>query len=331
MIIESRAYARAGLLGNPSDGYHGKTISIIVRNFGAIVSLYESPELMIEPQAADSHRFRNIYHLIESINLSGYYGGDRLIKAAIKKFYEYCDKNNIRFVNKNFTIRYQSSIPRQVGLAGSSAIVTATIKALMKFYGIDIPVQILPSLILAAETEELGINAGLQDRVIQVYEGCVYMDFDKAYMAKHQHGKYESINPEHLPKLYLAYKVQLGKVSGKVLNTIRQRYDAGDKQVIATLDEIAGLAQQGKGAIINHEYDLLNEIINKNFDLRCKIMQISESNLEMVKTARSCGASAKFSGSGGAIIGMYKDDEMLRKLILALNKINARVIKPYIL
>jgi glucuronokinase len=72
MIIESRAYARAGLLGNPSDGYHGKTISIIVRNFGAIVSLYESPELMIEPQAADSHRFRNIYHLIESINLSGY-------------------------------------------------------------------------------------------------------------------------------------------------------------------------------------------------------------------------------------------------------------------
>jgi hypothetical protein len=28
---------------------------------------------------------------------------------------------------------------------------------------------------------------------------------------------------------------------------------------------------------------------------------------------------------------MYKDDEMLRKLILALNKINARVIKPYIL
>jgi glucuronokinase len=51
----------------------------------------------------------------------------------------------------------------------------------------------------------------------------------------------------------------------------------------------------------------------------------------MVKTARSCGASAKFSGSGGAIIGMYKDDEMLRKLILALNKINARVIKPYIL
>jgi len=33
LIIRKRAYARAGLIGNPSDGYHGKTISIIVRNF----------------------------------------------------------------------------------------------------------------------------------------------------------------------------------------------------------------------------------------------------------------------------------------------------------
>jgi glucuronokinase len=53
--------------------------------------------------------------------------------------------------------------------------------------------------------------------------------------------------------------------------------------------------------------------------------------MELVNTARECGASAKFSGSGGAIIGMYQDDEMLRKLIINLRKINARVIKPIIL
>jgi len=43
MIIETRAYARAGLLGNPSDGYFGKTISVIVRNFGASITLWPSP------------------------------------------------------------------------------------------------------------------------------------------------------------------------------------------------------------------------------------------------------------------------------------------------
>ena len=89
MIIEERAYARAGLLGNPSDGYFGKTISISVKNFGAHITLYESPELCIEPEEHDLNLFPNVYTLIERINQHGYYGGERLIKAAIKKFVEY--------------------------------------------------------------------------------------------------------------------------------------------------------------------------------------------------------------------------------------------------
>ena len=331
MIIESRAFARAGLLGNPSDGFFGKTISIIIRNFGATVSIYESPDLVIEEQTIDTNRFRNIYHLTDSVNLTGYYGGTRLIKAAMKKFCEYCEDNRIKLSNKNFTIRYQSSIPRQVGLAGSSAIITATIKGLMRFYNVKIPLPYLPSLILSAEIDELGINAGLQDRVIQVYEGCVYMDFEKAYLEEHKHGKYERLNPDNLPRLYLAYKIQLGKESGKVFNTVKQRYENGDVVVHKTLSQIAALAERGKDAINNRNCDELNELMNTNFDLRCKIMNISASNLEMVKTARDCGASAKFSGSGGAIIGSYKDDEMLRKLIISLKRINVRVIKPYIL
>lgn len=36
----------------------------------------------------------------------------------------------------------------------------------------------LPSFVLAVENEELGITAGLQDRVVQAYEGLVHMDFD---------------------------------------------------------------------------------------------------------------------------------------------------------
>jgi glucuronokinase len=269
--------------------------------------------------------------MVESVKLTGYYGGTRLIKATIKKFLEYCESNQIRLENKNFTIRYRSSIPRQVGLAGSSAIVTATMKALMRFYEVDIPKPLLPSIILKAETEELGINAGLQDRVIQVYEGCVFMDFNKDHLRKNGFGKYEVIDPTLLPRLYLAYKVELGKVSGVALSTIRESYEKGDPLVVETLAELAELAEQGRKAILARDYGSLHEFMNRNFDLRCKIMKISDSNMELVRIARNCGASAKFSGSGGAIIGMYEDDDMLRRLIVNLRKINARVIKPIIM
>jgi glucuronokinase len=331
MIFESRAYARAGLLGNPSDGYFGKTISIVVRNFGAHISLYESPELQIEQQEEDRNIFRNVYQLVETVDLTGYYGGDRLVKATIKKFCEYCDKKSIRLHSKNFTIRYRSSIPRQVGLAGSSAIITGTIKALMAFYDVEIKKAELPGLILSVETDELGINAGLQDRVIQVYEGCVFMDFDRQLMEKQGHGNYEQMDAELLPNLYIAYKVNLGKVSGAVFNDVKARFEEGDPLVVDTLAEIAQVAADGRKAILEGDQQLLAELINKNFDLRTKIFNVSDSNLELVNAARKCGASAKFTGSGGSIIGTYKNDETLRCLVINMQKINARVIKPFII
>ncbi|MBC8374626.1 MAG: GHMP kinase [FCB group bacterium] len=328
MLIEERAYARAGLLGNPSDGYFGKTISISIKNFGARVTLYESPELRIEADPEDINEFPNLTSLIERIELHGYYGGERLIKATIKKFNEYCKIHGQVLQNRNFTIRYRSTIPRQVGMAGSSAIITATMSALMRFYEVEIPKQILPTLILSVETEELGINAGLQDRVIQVYGGCVYMDFDEEKFKKVNHGEYESLTPQFEANLFIAYKEELGKVSGAVLNDIFVRYHQGEALVRDTLSEIAELARLGRQCILDNNLPELNKLIDRNFELRRKIMNISKDNLAMIETARACGASAKFAGSGGSIVGLYESEASLIRLISEMKRIKVRVIKP---
>ncbi|MGA0558045.1 mevalonate kinase family protein [Larkinella sp. VNQ87] len=330
MIIETRAYARAGLLGNPSDGFFGKTISISVRNFGSSISLYESPELNIEPQPQDTNTFRSIYHLRDAVASLGYHGGIPLIKAALKRFCEYCDQQGIRLPNRNFTIRYSTSIPRQVGLSGSSAIIVATFRALMKFYQVEVPLPQLPTLVLKTESEELGITAGLQDRVIQCYEGCVYMNFDREQIERCGYGMYEPIDPRLLPKLYIAYKVSLGKQSGRIHNDVRSRWDKGEELVVKTLQEIADVARQGREALLNNDSNQLHALINENFDLRRRIYNISESNLEMIAAARRIGASASFAGSGGAIVGTYKDDDMLNRLFVQMKQLNARVIKPYV-
>jgi glucuronokinase len=80
-------------------------------------------------------------------------------------------------------------------MAGSSAIITACWRALMAFYQVEIPKHLLPSLVLSVENEELGIPAGLQDRVIQSYEGLVFMDFNRASIEKLGHGIYEELDP----------------------------------------------------------------------------------------------------------------------------------------
>ena len=48
-VIETYGFARAGFLGNPSDGYFGKTISFTMSNFRARVLLYPSARLKFVP------------------------------------------------------------------------------------------------------------------------------------------------------------------------------------------------------------------------------------------------------------------------------------------
>ena len=85
-IIRRRAYARAGLIGNPSDGYNGKTIAVLVPNYFAEVVLYEWKELEIVPSQDDQSKFSSIENLATDVQLHGYYGGIRLVKATIKRF-----------------------------------------------------------------------------------------------------------------------------------------------------------------------------------------------------------------------------------------------------
>jgi glucuronokinase len=136
IIIRKRAYARAGLIGNPSDGYHGRTISISVRNFWAEVVLYEWDTVDIVLAEDDRARFSSIADLVRDVKLHGYYGGIRLIKATIKRFVEYCDRQGLVLHERNFSVRYETNIPRQVGLAGSSAL-PSPLRRLMEFYQIN--------------------------------------------------------------------------------------------------------------------------------------------------------------------------------------------------
>lgn len=328
MIIRTHAPARAALIGNPSDGYFGKTISFAFSDFQATVTLWESPKLTILPSARDTETFDSIEHLSQSVRLFGYYGGIRLIKAAIKTFYQYVSTHGIHLDRRNFTIQYESTIPGLVGMAGSSAIVTATYRALQTFYGVSIPKPELANIIRSTEEKELGIAAGLQDRVIQVYGGLVYMDFNRELLEGRGYGDYIRLDPSLLPPVYVAYRTDLSEVSGVYHNNLKARYNAGDPAVVGAMKFWADITEEARGCLERHDYKRLSELMDQNFDKRVEVSQVSPDNLRMVKAARACGASAKFTGSGGAIVGLYDGEEMLRTLEEELAKISVKVLRP---
>jgi glucuronokinase len=330
MLIKTTSYARAGLLGNPSDGYFGKTVSFAFSNFSCTLTMYETPELAFIPADVDDAVFSSPEELLHDIHNFGYYGGIRLLKAVSKLFFLYCRNNSIQLPEKNFTVRYTSNIPRLVGLSGSSAICTAMLKALQKFYEVEIPLEYAPTLCLEAERDELGIQCGLQDRVIQIYGGCVFMDFDKDLIESTGHGRYERIDTNLLPNLYIAYDPKRAEISGIYHKKLKVLFEEKNSGIVNAMSEFADIAERGRAAILAGNTNELHSLINANFDLRDRIFNVSEANRRMVMTARTTGASAKFAGSGGAIVGTYEDEMQFAKLRDALEAIGCQTIKPKI-
>ncbi|CAI2168388.1 9320_t:CDS:2 [Funneliformis geosporum] len=303
--ITTRSYARIGLIGNPSDDCNLS--------------------------------FDSIDHLVEISKNKGYDENYCLLQATCKVFLEYCLKNNIILNQRGFSIHFITNIPRQVGLAGSSAIISAFWKALMFFFNISnkiIPLPIQANLILSVENDELNISAGLQDRVIQVYGGLIYMNFDEDHMIKHGFGIYERLDVSLLPKgLWIAYESNPSD-SGKIHNDVRKRYEAGDRKTIDSMKRFASFAEQARQILINNNRSKRKELaklMNKNFDLRREIFGdqfLGQMNLRMIELARECNFAAKFTGSGGAILGLWNgDDDDDSKMLVNAEKLKSALEK----
>merc|ERR1719454_2674406 len=70
----TKTYARVGLMGNPSDGFNGKTLSVTIRNFWASVEMWESDQLRLLPHPLfDPSSFSGLSDLHFIGRREGYY------------------------------------------------------------------------------------------------------------------------------------------------------------------------------------------------------------------------------------------------------------------
>jgi glucuronokinase len=326
---EGIAYARAGLLGNPSDVYGGKVIALSVTDFRARVIVEPSASFALLPGESDMLTFPTAKEASRAFDSLGCEDGLRLLRAALREFtahwsgfQQLADDDPLL----RFTMRHQSDIPRQVGLAGSSAIIIAAVRALMSWFDVQIEPAVLAELALAAEVEDLGITAGPMDRVIQAYEGVMLMDLREPRTP----ASYRRLSPEILPPLFLAWDPRGGKCSGIAHGDLKARWEQGDPEVHGIMSQFRDLVDEGVALLEASQphTGAFRDLVSRNFEMRSRIFHISERDKEMVAIARRHGAAAKLSGSGGAVIGVPAAETDLGKISGAYRAAGFEMIRP---
>lgn len=304
--VRREAYARAGLLGNPSDVFDGRAIGLTLANFAAAVTLEPADALEIAPGADDRLAYPSLREAADALDAYGCDDGVRLLRAALRKAVEL--RGGLRDLlpgdpRLRFRIAYATDIPRQVGLAGSSAIVIAALRALGDWLG---PAPLAPAQLaeaaLACEVDELGITAGPMDRVVQAYEGLLAMDF----APPRSDASYRRLDPRGLPPLFVAWNPRGGAPSRRQHGDMRARWLRGDPEVRAVVAELAALADEGRECIARGDGARLAELVDRNFDVRARVYPVGDVDRKLAELARERGAAAKQCGSGGAVIGVLR-------------------------
>jgi galactokinase/mevalonate kinase-like predicted kinase len=205
----------------------------------------------------------------------------------------------------------------------------------------------LASLALSVEVLELGIHAGLMDRVAQVSGGLVAMDFSKDVMEAEtgqatlefgkqnpgevamQRGRYERLPLSVLPSkgsgLLLAYARDPSD-SEKIHANVKERWVNGDMEVLEAAKSWAGFVdealevlrtQPSSPAPSQYLPERFCQLVDENLNLRFKVYGeqcLGWKNIRMIEIARAHSASGKFCGSGGAIVVLPRPTTDVRAL-----------------
>ena len=301
--------ARAALAGNPSDGHGGAVVAVPVRRFVASVS--------VAPAGAGDHvppADPDLNALIGAARAAA----TRLVGVPAE-------------VLDDLTVDVRTTIPRSVGLAGSSAIVIGVLRAIATQQPdaawsrpLSEP-DVLAVVALAAEVDELGIAAGLQDRLTQAHDAPLLMTFDDASTIEivgRPCGTAHRLPPPP-GRFVLAHRPDAAGSSHRVHGDLGERTDAA-----ATMAALAEAARDAAEAIHRGPIAALGAAMDRTFDLRAELLDLDPRHVEMVTAARQAGGHANYTGSGGAVVVGCADDRIERRVVAALADLDGCIVTP---
>jgi glucuronokinase len=281
-----------GLVGNPSDGYGGAVLAAPVPDLAAEVVLADADRLSVEGPA-DEAAWPGVAALVAHVDRYGHEGGQRLVTAAVTRLAR--AEGNVD--DRPFRVRWSTTIPRSVGLAGSSAVVVATLRALATRWGVDLAPDDLARMALEVERDELGIAGGLMDRAVQASGATVLVEGD---------GFRPVTAPAPVP-LVVAWDPAAAAPSGRYHGALRRRFDDGERAVVHAMEELAGLARRAAGAVEAGDAGALAGLVGDTWRVRRGLGAVAPAHEALVDAAARAGLAATSAGSGGSVVAVATD------------------------
>jgi glucuronokinase len=301
-MIVANCPARAALAGNPSDGYGGFVVAVPVLSARATVSISPAARFEIVPSPTSDDTFDDLSALVAHVDRFGTDDARRLVLATVRAL--------VRRTGATIDpvrIDVSTTIPRSVGLAGSSAIVIATLRGLIALNAeadwaakLGSDPEELAHLALSVERDELGIGAGLQDRLVQSLGAPVAMNFAQATPTVRVLGPVPG-------RLLVAYRLESAEPGGALHNRLRSDFD---QDVGATRSTMAAVAAQGElaaSAIDIGDVGALGSAMDRTLELRAQLLPLDQAMCNAAAAVRDHGGYANWTGSGGAIVALLPD------------------------
>jgi len=240
-----------------------------------------------------------------------------------------------RFPLEKVKVEWSTTVPRSSGLAGSTALLAATLACVLDARG-DRP-QLATStqrkkfaeLVRDIERNEAGVQCGFQDAYMVVHGGLQRMEFSGKHPEKT--GPLANLADLDLPLPFLLITTGVERLSGSVHGPVIERWLKGEPEVVVAIRRIAKLGMAGCAAMLKGQWGDLAAAMNENQSLVAAMGGSGEAIDKLIADCREAGApAAKLAGAGmgGTVIALTDTPEDLRAKLE--EKGYSRFMKPSI-
>lgn len=289
MIVKAIAPARILDFGGWTDTWfagHGRVLNFAVDLYAKVIVVpRERPGASIVAQDyGEAIEIADSSHVL-------YDGKHDLLKAAL----------TVTKVD-GVDISVYSDVPPGCSTGSSAAVSVALIGALAVLADLHLTPHEVAALAHRLETEELGIQSGVQDQVASATGGIGYHVIDPyPTVASSPVRLSHELSLELESRLLLVYTGR-SHLSGDVHKKVISDYETGSDRTLAAMETLRSTPIWAKGALIRGDFVELAEIMNANNDAQKRLhSEITTPEIEALeKIASESGAIGfKINGAGG--------------------------------